>query len=55
MTLKEIFKILNIKIPNNLKFHEEEKINSVTGFLPHVLSKPGIFFDINPELLDSKK
>lgn len=55
MTLKEIFKILNIKIPNNLKSQEEKKIDIITGFLPHVLSKPGLFFDINPELLDSNK
>ena len=49
MTLEEIFRILDIKLSKKLIYRKNEEIQVVTGFLPHVISKTGIFFDINDE------
>ena len=49
MTIKEVFEILNIKLPKKLISRQNEVAEVVSGFLPHVISRTGIFFDINPE------
>lgn len=44
MTVKEIFKVVGIKVPKNID--EKREVEVVSGFLPHVVNRFGIFFDI---------
>ena len=44
MTVKEIFKIVGINVPKNID--EKREVEVVSGFLPHVVNRFGIFFDI---------
>lgn len=52
MKVKEIFKVIDIKMPKNIDGDKEVEV--VSGFLPHVIGKMGIFFDIYDMYLEKQ-